>query len=109
MCTEMLWKCLQYVSVGSKVRPRNFGWVTMGSVLLCIFRSRLFVYSAGSGVNRVRVVLSSPVSLLLLRAKDAPQQHSHLINCTHIVSQDLWIDPARVTALLASMREHWTH
>ena len=30
----------------------------MGSVLLCIFRSRLLVYSAGSGVNRVLVVLS---------------------------------------------------
>ena len=30
----------------------------MGSALLCIFRPRLFVYSAGSGVNRVQVVLS---------------------------------------------------
>ena len=30
----------------------------MGSTLLCIFRSRLLVYSAGSGVNRVHVVLS---------------------------------------------------
>ena len=47
-----------YVSFGSKVRPRTFGCVAMGSALLCIFRSRLLVYSAGSGVNRVVVVLS---------------------------------------------------
>ena len=30
----------------------------MGSALLCIFRSRLLVYSARSGVNSVQVVLS---------------------------------------------------
>ena len=30
----------------------------MGSVLFFIVRSRLFVYSAGSGVNRVQIVLS---------------------------------------------------
>ena len=36
---------------GSKVRPRTFGCVAMGSAMLCIFRSRLLVYSAGSGVN----------------------------------------------------------
>ena len=47
-----------YVSFGSKVRPRTFGCIVMGSAVLCILRSRLFVYSAGSGVNRVRVVLS---------------------------------------------------
>ena len=45
-------------SFGSKVRPRTFGYVAMGSALLYIFRSRLLVYSAGSGVNRVQVVLS---------------------------------------------------
>ena len=54
-CTEM---CVLYVSVGSKVRHRTFGCVAKGSALLCIFRSRLLVYSAGSGVNRVQVVLS---------------------------------------------------
>ena len=43
---------------GSKVRPRTFGCVAMGSGLLFIVRSRLLVYSAGSGVNRVQVVLS---------------------------------------------------
>ena len=46
------------VSFGSKVRPRTFGCVAMGSALLFIVRSRLLVYSAGSGVNRVQVVLS---------------------------------------------------
>ena len=35
-CTEMLWMCVLYVSFGSKVRPRPFGCVAIGSVLLCI-------------------------------------------------------------------------
>ena len=55
--TEELWMCVLYVSCGSKVRPRTFGCVAKDSALLCIVRSRLFVYSAGSGVNRVQVVL----------------------------------------------------
>ena len=37
------------VSFGSTVRPRTFGCVAMGSALLFIVRSRLLVYSAGSG------------------------------------------------------------
>ena len=41
-----------------KVRPRTFGCVTMRSAVLVNFRSRLLLYSAGSGVNRVQVVLS---------------------------------------------------
>ena len=53
VCTEMLWICVPYVSFGSKVRPRTFGCIAMGSALFCIYRSRLLVYSAGSGVNRV--------------------------------------------------------
>ena len=57
-CTEMLWMCVLYVSFASKVKPRVFGCVAMGSALLCIFRSRFFVYSAGPGVNRVQVVLA---------------------------------------------------
>ena len=57
-CTEMLWMCVLYVSFGFNVRPRTFWCVAMGSALLCIFRSRLLLYSAGSGVNRVQVVLS---------------------------------------------------
>ena len=56
-CTEMC-MCVLYVSFGSKVRPRTFGCIAMGSALLFIVRSRLLVYSAGSGVNRVQVVLS---------------------------------------------------
>ena len=55
-CTEMLWMCVLHVSFGSKVRPRTFGCVAIGSVLLFIVRSRLLVYSAGSVVNRVQVV-----------------------------------------------------
>ena len=50
--------CVLYVSIGSKVRPRTFGCVAMGSAVLFIFRARLLLYSAGSGVNRVQVVLS---------------------------------------------------
>ena len=46
------------VSFGSKVRPRNFGCIVIGSAMLFIFRSRLLLYSAGSGVNKVQVVLS---------------------------------------------------
>ena len=57
-CTEMLWTCVLYVSFGSKVRPRTFRCVAMGCALLFIVRSRLLVYSAESGVNRVQVVLS---------------------------------------------------
>ena len=57
-CTEMLWMCVLYVSFGSKVRPITFGCVAMDSALLFIVRFRLLIYSAGSGVNRVQVVLS---------------------------------------------------
>ena len=49
--------CVLYVSFGSRVRPRTFGYVTMRSAVLFIFRSRFLLYSAGSGVNRVQVVL----------------------------------------------------
>ena len=54
-CTEMLWMCVLYVSFVSKVRPRTFGCVAMGSALLFIAR---YAYSAVSGVNIVQVVLS---------------------------------------------------
>ena len=62
-CTEMLWMRVLYVSFGSKVRRRTFGCVAMGSTLLFIARCRLHVYSAGSGVNRVQVVLSGFIRL----------------------------------------------
>ena len=57
-CPEMLWMCMLIVTFGSKVRPITFGCVAMGSAVLCILRSILLVYSAGSGVIRVQVVLS---------------------------------------------------
>ena len=47
--------CVMYVSFGSKVRPRTFGCVAMGTAVLFILRSILLLYSAGSGVNRVQV------------------------------------------------------
>ena len=47
-----------YVSFGSKVRPRILRCVAMRNAVLFILRSRLLLYSAGSGVNRVQVVLS---------------------------------------------------
>ena len=50
--------CVLYVSVGSKVRPKTFGCVAMGSTVLFILRSKMLLYSAGSGVNRAQVVLS---------------------------------------------------
>ena len=40
-CTEMLWMCVLYVSFGSKVRPRTFGCVAMGSALLFIVRVQI--------------------------------------------------------------------
>ena len=58
-CTEMLWMCVLYVSFGYKVRPITFGYVAMSSAVLFILRSRLLLYSTGSGVKRVQVVLSA--------------------------------------------------
>ena len=37
---------------GSKVRRKTFGGVAMGSAVLFILRSRLFVYSTGTGVEK---------------------------------------------------------
>ena len=48
--------CVLYVSFWSKVTPRTFWCVAIGSVVLFILRSSLLVYSAGSRVNRVQVV-----------------------------------------------------
>ena len=41
MCTEMLCMCVMYVSFGSKVRPRTFVCIAIGSALLCIL-GRIF-------------------------------------------------------------------
>ena len=46
------------VGFGSKVIPRILRCVAMGSAVLFIFRSRLLLHSAGSGVNRTQIVLS---------------------------------------------------
>ena len=50
--------CMMYVSFGSKIRPRTFVCVAMRSAVLFILMSRLHVYSAGAGGDRVHVVLS---------------------------------------------------
>ena len=49
--------CVLYASCGSKVRPITFVCVSIGSAVLFILRSILLLYSAGSGVNRVQVIL----------------------------------------------------
>ena len=56
-CFHDLWMCVRNVSIGR---------LDMGNALLCIFKSRLIVYSAGSGVNRVQVVLPGFSKRLLL-------------------------------------------
>ena len=55
VCVLRYCECVYY---GSKVRPRTFGSLAMGGTVLFILMSRLLLYSAGSGVNRVQVVLS---------------------------------------------------
>ena len=47
-----------YMIFGSRVTPITFGCVAMGCTVLLIMRSRFILYSAGSGGNRVQVVLS---------------------------------------------------
>ena len=86
--------CVLYVSVGFKVRPRTFGCIAMRSVVLFIFTSRFLLYSAGSGVNRVHVVLPGfnkdtdkgtsyrPISLLSVIA-DTGEEPSSLHNSKH--------------------------
>ena len=49
--------CVLYVSFGSRVRPITIGCVAICSAVLFILRFRLLLYSAGSDVNRVQVVL----------------------------------------------------
>ena len=78
-----------YVSFGSKVRPRTFGCIAMGSVVLFILRYRSLVYSAGSGVNRVQVVLSgfSVILLCFVQAYDTVN-HRLLIQKFFNITQD---------------------
>ena len=46
------------MSLGSRVSPSIFGLMFMGSVMLSICSLSCVLYSAGSGVKRVHVVLS---------------------------------------------------
>ena len=66
--------CVLYVSFGSKVRPRTVVCIDMGSALLFILRFRLLLYSAGSGVNRVQVVLSRLSVILFCQGKNCMYQ-----------------------------------
>ena len=59
--------CLLYVSLGSRVSPSIFGLMFMGSVMLSICSSSCVLYSAGSGVKRVHVVLSGLRMRLFVR------------------------------------------
>ena len=58
--------CLVYVSL-SRVSPSSFGLMFMGRVMLSICSSICVLYSAGSGVKRVHVVLSGLMMRLLVR------------------------------------------
>ena len=114
-CTEMLWMCVLYVSFGSKVRPRTFGCVAMGSALLFIVRSRLLVYSAGSGVNRVQVVLSgfSKRLFCFIQAKTLCRygcmyfgKNTLVLVCVDVIVMSLCIgnDLNRCTGVVVSLR-----
>ena len=50
--------CLLYMSLGSRVIPSSFGLMFMGRVMLSICSSSCVLYSVGSGVKTVHVVLS---------------------------------------------------
>ena len=54
----MIYMCLLYVSLGSRVSPSIFEFMFIGSVMLSICSSRCVLYSAASGVKRMHVVLS---------------------------------------------------
>ena len=47
--------CVLYVSFGSKVRPITFGCISIGRALLFIYRCRLLICSAGSGLAECRL------------------------------------------------------
>ena len=59
--------CLLYVSFGSRLSPSIYGLMFMGSVMLSICSSSCVLYSAGSGVKRVHVVLSGLRMRLFVR------------------------------------------
>ena len=59
--------CLLYVSLGSRVSPSILGLMFMGSVMLSVCSSSCVLYSSGSGVKRVHVVLSGLRMRLFVR------------------------------------------
>ena len=54
----VIYMCLLYMSLGSRVSPSISGLMFMGSVILSICSSSCVLYSAESGVKRVHVILS---------------------------------------------------
>ena len=88
-CTEMLSMCVLYVSFGSKVRPRTFECVAKGSALSFIVKSRLPVYSAGSGVNRVQVVLSGFSKRLFVLSRQ--KLYVGMVVCISWLHSYLWV------------------
>ena len=72
------------MSFGSKVRPKTLGCNAMGSALLFMFRPRLLLYSAGSGVNRVQVVLFGLI-MRLVCVDVIVMSSAYIITCTGAV------------------------
>ena len=54
----VIYMCLLYVSLGSRIGPSIYGLIFMGNVMLSICSSSCVLYSAGSGVKRVHVAFS---------------------------------------------------
>ena len=75
--------CLVYVSLGSTVSPSIFGLMFMGSVMWSICSSSCVLYSAGSGVKRVHVILSGLRMRLLSESMYA--FHVGMIGCLHLL------------------------
>ena len=88
------------MSFASKVRPRTFGCVAMGSAVQFILRFIFLFYSEGSGANRVQVVLSGfsvRLSMNLIIVPGILVCSSFLISvCMFIVSKALLISSATV-------------
>ena len=53
----VIFRCLLYVSMGSRVSPSILGLMFMGNVILSIRSSSCMLSSAGSGVKRVHVCM----------------------------------------------------
>ena len=65
----VVWMCELYVSFGSKVNPSILGFLVVGSGWLSIVSVSWVLNSAGSGVNRVAVVLAAFSVRLLFSAQ----------------------------------------